>query len=172
VDSNHGRRKPADLQSAPFGHFGISPEQWWPRPESNRRHTDFQSVALPTELPGRKLVGEPGFEPRLAESESAGLPLPHSPISGGEGGIRTHGGFLDHTAFRERHLQPLGHLSNYGADGRTRTDDLLITNQLLYRLSYTSVSPSTGVASPEGTFGGPRRTRTYNLPIKSRMLYH
>jgi hypothetical protein len=25
-----------------------------------------------------------------------------------------------------------------GADGRTRTDDLLITNQLLYRLSYTS----------------------------------
>ena len=24
---------------------------WWPRPGSNRRHTDFQSVALPTELP-------------------------------------------------------------------------------------------------------------------------
>ena len=26
-------------------------EDWWPRPGSNRRHTDFQSVALPTELP-------------------------------------------------------------------------------------------------------------------------
>ena len=29
---------------------------------------------------------------------------------GGEGGIRTRGG-LHHTAFRERHLKPLGHLS-------------------------------------------------------------
>src|SRR5438132_9166862 len=26
---------------------------WWPRPESNRRHEDFQSAALPTELLGR-----------------------------------------------------------------------------------------------------------------------
>ena len=28
----------------------------------------------------------------------------------------------------------------FGASGETRTPDLLITNQLLYRLSYTSVS--------------------------------
>ncbi len=28
----------------------------------------------------------------------------------------------------------------YGAGGRTRTPDLLITNQLLYQLSYTSKS--------------------------------
>ena len=27
----------------------------------------------------------------------------------------------------------------FGAGGRTRTPDLLITNQLLYQLSYTSV---------------------------------
>ena len=27
---------------------------------------------------------------------------------------------------------------NFGADGRTRTGDLLITNQLLYQLSHTS----------------------------------
>jgi len=49
---------------------------------------------------------------------------------------------FDHTAFRERHLQPLGHLSialDRGADGRIRTGDLLITNQLLYQLSYISV---------------------------------
>ena len=26
--------------------------QWWPGTESNRRHADFQSAALPTELPG------------------------------------------------------------------------------------------------------------------------
>src|SRR5205807_8041842 len=28
-------------------------KSWWPRPESNQRHTDFQSAALPTELLGR-----------------------------------------------------------------------------------------------------------------------
>lgn len=28
--------------------------RWWPGAESNRRHGDFQSPALPTELPGRK----------------------------------------------------------------------------------------------------------------------
>src|SRR5438067_11452026 len=30
---------------------------WWPRAESNHRHADFQSAALPTELLGR----EPGI---------------------------------------------------------------------------------------------------------------
>ena len=32
------------------------------------------------------------------------------------------------------------HIVNDGAGGRTRTPDLLITNQLLYQLSYTSKS--------------------------------
>src|SRR5689334_5376902 len=27
-------------------------EEWWPGSESNQRHADFQSAALPTELPG------------------------------------------------------------------------------------------------------------------------
>ena len=30
---------------------------WWPGAESNCRHTDFQSVALPTELPSRNGCG-------------------------------------------------------------------------------------------------------------------
>ena len=30
----------------------------------------------------------------------------------------------------------------HGAGNRTRTYDLLITNQLLYQLSYTSISPA------------------------------
>lgn len=30
----------------------------------------------------------------------------------------------------------------HGASNRTRTYDLLITNQLLYQLSYTSISPA------------------------------
>ena len=32
-----------------------------------------------------------------------------------------------------------------GAGGRTRTPDLLITNQLLYRLSYTSTEPASSI---------------------------
>src|SRR5476651_1287299 len=31
---------------------------WWPRAESNHRHTDFQSAALPTELLGRTDAAE------------------------------------------------------------------------------------------------------------------
>ena len=30
-------------------------ERWWAGAESNRRHQDFQSCALPTELPARVL---------------------------------------------------------------------------------------------------------------------
>ena len=42
---------------------------------------------------------------------------------------------------------PFGHSGNppymkFGAGGRIRTPDLLITNQLLYQLSYTSISIS------------------------------
>ena len=32
-----------------------------PRPESNQRHADFQSAALPTELPGRVNCGHMGI---------------------------------------------------------------------------------------------------------------
>src|SRR5699024_3690648 len=42
----------ADLQSAAFSHFATPPflSKWWLETESNRRHKDFQSFALPTEL--------------------------------------------------------------------------------------------------------------------------
>ncbi len=49
---------------------------------------------------------------------------------------------------------PFGHSGTYpfyGAGGRTRTPDLLITNQLLYQLSYTSL------------FAVFRRTLDYNI---------
>ena len=41
---------------------------WWSGAESNCRHKDFQSSALPTELPN--LAGILGFEPRISDSKS------------------------------------------------------------------------------------------------------
>lgn len=37
---------------------------WWPRQESNQRHTELQSVALPTELQGHKWRSRRGSNPR------------------------------------------------------------------------------------------------------------
>ena len=49
---------------------------------------------------------------------------------------------------------PFGHLGNpphfgvgFGACSPTRTGDLLITNQLLYQLSYTSITNRTHVSN-------------------------
>ena len=36
---------------------------WWLRTESNRRHKDFQSFALPTELPRQSMAVWTGLEP-------------------------------------------------------------------------------------------------------------
>ena len=46
----------ADLQSAAFSLFATLPK--WRETESNRRHMELQSIALPTELPSqlRKLI--------------------------------------------------------------------------------------------------------------------
>jgi hypothetical protein len=43
-------------------------EKWWPRTESNRRHGDFQSPALPTELLGH---GDAMRRARIAEVKGA-----------------------------------------------------------------------------------------------------
>ena len=62
---------------------------------------------------------------------------------GGQGWIRTTE--VTDGRFTVCSLWPLGNLPIFsfadgGAGGRTRTPDLLITNQLLYQLSYTSMS--------------------------------
>ena len=62
------------------------------------------------------LVGEDGFEP----SKHDATDLQSAPFG--------HSGIL-----------PYEWKQNNGAGGRTRTPDLLITNQLLYQLSYTSI---------------------------------
>ena len=62
-------------------------------------------------------------------------------LNGGSGWIRTTEGGANR--FTVCPLWPLGNTPIFtsqknGAGGRTRTPDLLITNQLLYQLSYTS----------------------------------
>jgi hypothetical protein len=53
---------------------------------------------------------------------------------------------------------------NFGAGGQTRTDDLLITNQLLYQLSYAGEA---GAASVQrGEFSS--LARHYSWPCSSR----
>src|SRR6266480_247409 len=47
-DGFEGTARPAARQSARQG-------SEWPGAELNRRHADFQSAALPTELPGRAM---------------------------------------------------------------------------------------------------------------------
>ena len=46
MDSNHRRRKPAELQSAPFGHSGNCPLFLSLLSDSNQRPRDYKSRAL------------------------------------------------------------------------------------------------------------------------------
>ena len=70
------RRAPRALGMAPMKtpnreRSGV--KDWWPRAESNHRHTDFQSAALPTELLGlnwnyitiKKMAGLAGVQPAI-----------------------------------------------------------------------------------------------------------
>jgi hypothetical protein len=49
--------------------------RWCPGAESNHRHCDFQSHALPTELPGRRARPGPPFGARGYRGEAGGCPV-------------------------------------------------------------------------------------------------
>ena len=69
----------------------------------------------------------------MKESKSFALPLGYEAIDGGERWIRTtepEGTDLQSVAFSHFAISPSG------AENRNRTRNLLITNQLLYQLSY------------------------------------
>ncbi len=51
--------------SARLGYSSIN-RTWWLGAESNCRHKDFQSFALPTELPSLKMAVSTGLEPAIS----------------------------------------------------------------------------------------------------------
>ena len=75
MNGERGIRTPepegADLQSAAFSLFATLPNniKLWRETESNRRHMELQSIALPTELPSQILreqdlnLRPSGYEP-------------------------------------------------------------------------------------------------------------
>ena len=103
-----------------------------PEPESNQRHEDFQSSALPTELSGH----------RLYKSLSCGSRIWTCDLR-----------VMSPTSFQtapSRDIKLNSHKRK--ADDRTRTDNLLITNQLLCQLSHIGLAVK---------LSGWRRIRTF-----------
>src|SRR5699024_12724132 len=79
----------------------------WREPESNRRHMEHQSIALPTELPSLLLreqdlnVRPPGYEP----DELPRCSVPRQQSIGGCG-VRTQAGVYTPDGLHDRPLQP------------------------------------------------------------------
>ena len=46
------------IEESPTGFDGAFVKSWWPETDLNRRHADFQSAALPSELPGQVSAGQ------------------------------------------------------------------------------------------------------------------
>ena len=90
-------------------------------------HTHLKRARLPIP-PLSHMVEEDGFEP----SKSVTTDLQSAPFG--------RSGILPYT-------NPTEAGSFCGAGGRLRTPDLLITNQLLYLLSYTSLGSTNAILS-------------------------
>ena len=117
-----------------------SSTKWWSRSESNQRHKDFQSFALPTELRDHLVAGE-GFEPT-----TFGL------------WARRATRLLHPAMYKDFQKWRRNWDSNPGASFPT------------YRFSRPDPS-ATWVFLQMFSTGGPCRTRTYDPPVMSRMLW-
>ena len=109
----------------------------------------------PANVPPARPLGRPfRIHPQIENEQ----PQRGHSFSGGGGWIRTIEGKA--SRFTVCPLWPLGYSSvcswaeEGGAGGRIRTPDLLITNQLLYQLSYTSTAASAFTTMVIITAGG------------------
>ena len=93
---------------------------WCLRSESNQRHADFQSAALPTEL--QRHIVESSRSPRCVMATPNGLEPSTSSVTGWRANR------LHHRAMKD------------GGNNRARTCDLLLVRQMLSQLSYAPVS--------------------------------
>ena len=112
--------------------------KWWSRSESNQRHKDFQSFALPTELRDHLVAGE-GFEP-------------------------TTSGLWARRATRLLYPAIFNSMAEeLGFEPRRQFPDLPVFK--------TGPFNHLGIPPSFYFFGGPCRTRTYDPPVMSRMLW-
>ena len=127
-----------------------------PEPESNQRHEDFQSSALPTELSGQNSGNRIWtYDLRVMSPTSFQTAPPRDIIFNYIHILFEYATFLEKVHFLNGWrwirttesvanrftvcpLWPLGNPS-IKADDRTRTDNLLITNQLLCQLSHIGI---------------------------------
>ena len=164
--------------------------KWWLRQESNQRHTELQSVALPTELQshggpdgnwtaissvtGKRIkplyhwtvVAEIGFEPMTfglwaQRATNCSTPL----YNGGQWGIRTPAGREAPGSFQDCSLQPgLGNCPWW-----TQQDsNLWPTGYEPVALTNWAMGPYQTLLSC--TYGSTEENRTLDLPGMNRML--
>ena len=111
------KAEPADLQSAPFGHSGTSPQfiEWCHLSDSNQPPADYKSAALPDELKRQIHLFD---ENSMAEVTR--LELATSCVTG-------------------KHSNQLSYTSKNGGHNWARTSDPLLVRQVLSQLSYATI---------------------------------
>ena len=100
---------------------------WCPGPESNQRHADFQSAALPTELPGQILI--------LKNQNNMATRKGLEPSTSGVTGRRSN-----QLNYRARWC---------GGNNRARTCDPMLVRHVLSQLSYAPKS-ARGIPQTQG----------------------
>ena len=114
----------------------VSAQGFEPRTHALEGRCSIQLSYAPTFL---KVERVKGIEPSQPAWKAGTLPLSYTRIFyfGGGWWIRTTESIANR--FTVCPLWPLGKSSVFGAGNRTRTYNLLITSQLLYQLSHTSL---------------------------------
>ena len=111
------KAEPADLQSAPFGHSGTSPQfiEWCRLSDSNQPPADYKSAALPDEL--KRQIN---LTVKIKLAEVTRLELATSCVTG-------------------KHSNQLSYTSKNGGHNWARTSDPLLVRQVLSQLSYATI---------------------------------